>query len=126
MNLGIGQGDMGVTPLQLTRYIATVANKGTLLPPHLALSVNYPPLSPSEIQGVSVNRLGVSSDRQLTYVEIAPGLFSPKFVPAPTEQEVPSSDRESYDAGFITIVPLDGDYTARSNRFIALINPEAM
>ena len=35
MNLGIGQGDMGVTPLQLARYVAAVGNRGTLHPPHL-------------------------------------------------------------------------------------------
>lgn len=35
INLGIGQGDMTVTPLQLARHTAAVANKGTLFPPHL-------------------------------------------------------------------------------------------
>jgi len=35
MNLGIGQGDMGVTPLQLARYTTVLANGGTLYPPHL-------------------------------------------------------------------------------------------
>jgi len=35
MNLGIGQGDMGVTPLQLARYTSALANGGTLHPPHL-------------------------------------------------------------------------------------------
>jgi len=35
MNLGVGQGDMGVTPLQLARYASAMANGGTLHPPHL-------------------------------------------------------------------------------------------
>jgi len=35
VNLGIGQGNMGVTPLQLARYAAAVANSGTLVTPHL-------------------------------------------------------------------------------------------
>ena len=35
MNLGIGQGDMGVTPLQLARYTAAIANRGTLHAPFL-------------------------------------------------------------------------------------------
>ena len=35
MNLGIGQGDMGVTPLQLARYTAAIANGGTLHAPYL-------------------------------------------------------------------------------------------
>lgn len=35
INLGIGQGNMSVTPLQLARFTATVANGGTVHPPHL-------------------------------------------------------------------------------------------
>lgn len=35
INLGVGQGDMGVTPLQLARYTAAVANRGMLYTPHL-------------------------------------------------------------------------------------------
>ncbi|RMH68699.1 MAG: penicillin-binding protein 2 [Bacteroidetes bacterium] len=35
INLGIGQGDMTVTPLQLANYVATIANGGTLHAPHL-------------------------------------------------------------------------------------------
>ncbi len=42
MNLGVGQGAMGVTPLQLARYIAAVANKGTLQPPHLVERLVHP------------------------------------------------------------------------------------
>lgn len=39
MNLGIGQGDMGVTPLQLARYTAAIANNGTLHAPYLVESL---------------------------------------------------------------------------------------
>lgn len=42
MNLGIGQGNMGVTPLQLARYIAAVANRGTLHAPHLVKALVHP------------------------------------------------------------------------------------
>lgn len=35
LNLGIGQGNMAVTPLQLARYTAAIANGGTLVSPHL-------------------------------------------------------------------------------------------
>lgn len=56
INLGIGQGDMGVTPLQLARYVAAVGNKGTLVTPHLVDSLRqpetgeivYPDLPPAE------------------------------------------------------------------------------
>ncbi len=42
INLGIGQGDMGVTPLQMARYVAAVGNKGTLLTPHLVDYLKHP------------------------------------------------------------------------------------
>ena len=42
MNLGIGQGDMGVTPLQLARYASALANGGTLHPPHLVSHMIQP------------------------------------------------------------------------------------
>jgi len=42
MNLGIGQGNMGVTPLQLARYVAAVGNKGALHPPHLVAFLQHP------------------------------------------------------------------------------------
>ncbi len=35
INLGVGQGDMGVTPLQLARYAAAVASRGMSYTPHL-------------------------------------------------------------------------------------------
>ncbi|PIQ63505.1 MAG: penicillin-binding protein 2 [Bacteroidetes bacterium CG12_big_fil_rev_8_21_14_0_65_60_17] len=35
MNLGVGQGEILVTPLQLVRYVAALANGGTLLTPYL-------------------------------------------------------------------------------------------
>ena len=38
VNLGIGQGNMGTTPLQLARYTAAVANNGTLVTPHLVMA----------------------------------------------------------------------------------------
>ena len=37
VNLGIGQGNMGASPMQLARYTAAVANGGTLVTPHLVL-----------------------------------------------------------------------------------------
>lgn len=42
LSLGIGQGNMGVTPLQLARYVAAIGNKGTLYPPHLVTKLQHP------------------------------------------------------------------------------------
>ncbi len=42
LSMGIGQGDMGVTPMQLARYAAAVGNKGTLYAPHFVESLVNP------------------------------------------------------------------------------------
>ncbi|MDT7856195.1 penicillin-binding protein 2 [Rubrivirga sp. S365] len=42
VNLGIGQGNMGTSPLQLARYTAAVANGGTLVTPHFVKSITDP------------------------------------------------------------------------------------
>ncbi len=42
INLGIGQGDMLVTPMQLARYVSAIANAGTLYSPHLVQAVRHP------------------------------------------------------------------------------------
>ncbi len=42
INLGIGQGDMVVTPMQLARYAAALANGGTLYAPHLVRKLVHP------------------------------------------------------------------------------------
>ena len=42
VNLGIGQGNMGTSPLQLARYSAAVANGGTLVTPHFVMAQTDP------------------------------------------------------------------------------------
>ena len=42
VNLGIGQGDFVVTPMQHARYVAMIANKGTLYAPHLVRKIVDP------------------------------------------------------------------------------------
>ncbi len=42
VNLGIGQGNMGVSPLQLARYAAAIGNGGTLVTPHLVMAQTDP------------------------------------------------------------------------------------
>ena len=42
VQLGIGQGDVLVTPLQMTRFYALLANGGKLVEPHLVKSVEEP------------------------------------------------------------------------------------
>lgn len=38
VNYGIGQGEINVTPLQMANYVATIANKGQMIQPHILRS----------------------------------------------------------------------------------------
>jgi penicillin-binding protein 2 len=42
LNLAIGQGDLLVTPLQMARFYAAIANGGKLVTPHILLDVENP------------------------------------------------------------------------------------
>jgi len=42
-SLGIGQGEMGVTPLQMANYCATIANRGYYISPHVIKTINGKP-----------------------------------------------------------------------------------
>lgn len=56
MNLGIGQGDMGVTALQLARYIGAVATKGNLPTPHLVRNLEHPEVDSTVIPDVPAHQ----------------------------------------------------------------------
>jgi penicillin-binding protein 2 len=42
ISLAIGQGEIGTTPIQLANLVATVANRGFYIPPHMVRAVEHP------------------------------------------------------------------------------------
>jgi penicillin-binding protein 2 len=42
-SLGIGQGEMGVTPLQMANYVCAIANRGFYYPPHIVKGIDGEP-----------------------------------------------------------------------------------
>jgi len=44
ISLGIGQGEMGTTPLQMANMTAAIANRGYYITPHIVKSVGEPPV----------------------------------------------------------------------------------
>lgn len=49
VSLGVGQGELGVTPLQMARYVSAIANGGTLYRPHAVRKLFNPEANPKEI-----------------------------------------------------------------------------
>ena len=109
-----------------------------MLPGGVALNINDPPLVPEDIQGVSLNRQGRTLiiggvPRAVDFVcfacaVIPVGASSPGgiggagFDPTP---DVANSDSSAFVAGFITVVPIEADYTARAgikNGFNSVLN----
>lgn len=90
------------------------APNSPLLPPGVRLNVNHPALAPEEIEGVRVVRQGLGSRFSLAYEANEDGLYVPRFERAERRPTAERDDDDSaaFSRGFITIVPLDTNYTA--------------
>ncbi len=102
-----------------------LASELGLLPKGVALNVNYPPLPPGSIQGVSLNVQGRTLILGGVPLDIDFRCFACAFIPVgatspggiggagfdPTP-DASGSDSASFGAGFITVVPIEADYTA--------------
>jgi penicillin-binding protein 2 len=62
VNLGIGQGEVNTTPLQMAAYTATIANKGTYYQPHVVRSVIDRLTGKTEPVQVDKERLPISTE----------------------------------------------------------------
>ncbi len=112
--------------------------RGGLLPPGIALNINYPGLEPEQIQGVGIYRHG----RDLAPImELMGGSERADTMPGEDQDlgalgeamragmAVGEADRKDWDTeailqGHITIVPIDGDYTAQ--QWQTLLSPDVL
>lgn len=62
VSLGIGQGELGVSPLQMADYCAILANSGTFYQPHLVKFLKNP--NSGELTPVSYKKRDVGIDKQ--------------------------------------------------------------
>ena len=58
-NLGIGQGELGVTPLQMAVYCASLANKGTIYQPHIVSKIYNRKLKKMQMQSYGEKKVDI-------------------------------------------------------------------
>lgn len=87
---------------------------GWLLPEGIALNLNYPPVEPRKLKGVQVLKQGQSHYFSISYQRSKdnPDSFLPVMAKRTPKNDSADADTTAYNQGYITIVPLDGDYTA--------------
>jgi 5'/3'-nucleotidase SurE len=100
----------------VARLIGVLQNQSCgetrILPQGLALNVNYPPLAEADIKGVRLATQGRSPYFRLSFQAAEGGLYLPVFAGPEPLADVTLADTGLFNAGHITIVPIDGDYTA--------------
>jgi 5'-nucleotidase len=102
-----------------------LAGESELLPKGVALNINYPPLAAGDIAGVSLNSQGRTLILGGVPLAVDFVCFACAFIPVgatspggiggagfdPTP-DVANSDSTAFGEGFITVVPIEADYTA--------------
>lgn len=78
----------------------------------LALNVNYPPLAPDAIKGVRIAVQGRAPYFAMGFRAVADNRYAPDFGRTEPGPDVDGADTFLFRQGYITIVPIDGDYTA--------------
>ncbi len=78
----------------------------------LALNVNYPPLAPAAIKGVRIAAQGRAPYFAMGFKAASTDRYAPDFGRAASSEDIDDSDTFLFRQGYITIVPIDGDYTA--------------
>jgi 5'-nucleotidase len=79
---------------------------------NLALNVNYPPLAPQAIKGVRIAAQGQAPYYAMGFRAVADNHYAPDFKRAAPSQDIDDSDTFLFRQGYITIVPIDADFTA--------------
>ncbi len=83
----------------------------------LALNVNYPPLAPEAVKGVRIAAQGQAPYYSMAFKAAATDRYAPDFGRAEPSQDIANADTFLFRQGYITIVPIDGDYTAGGQPF---------
>lgn len=86
-------------------------NRVGLLPWRTGLNVNYPPRSPTDVVGVVTAVQARMPHFVIGYTPVGGGTYAPTYG-AGEPGNGPRADTKLFNEGYITVVPIDGDYTA--------------
>jgi penicillin-binding protein 2 len=120
MSLGIGQGDMGVTPMQLARYIAAIGNGGTLVTPHLVRATEDPateawedvPVEPARQIGISPRYLEIVQDALRKVISTTSSWLEIPDVPSSGKTGTAQNTRGEDDSVFVMYAPAENPQIA--------------
>jgi 5'/3'-nucleotidase SurE len=97
----------------VTRIIGVVGcDNPSLLSSKQALHINYPPLASDDIKGVRLAKQGNRGPRRIAYVGNGDGTYDARYVANEAGGDTESADTTFFYDGYVTIVPIDGEYTA--------------
>ena len=91
IQLAIGQGDLGVTPIQMARFYALIANGGMLVTPHVVEDVEQPtsdPASPTVLRTFAPPRPAASGVDPAALQVVQNGLYEGTHNPLGTSYGV--------------------------------------
>ena len=83
-----------------------------LLPRDMVLNVNHPPRKAADVEGLKLTRQGRSTLYTLVYEEQEDGSLAMAYAPNPVKETVDGADTTALAAGFVSVTPLDGSWTA--------------
>ena len=83
----------------------------SLLNTNQALHINYPPVEPAAVKGVRRAEQG-KRHRRLAYISDEDGVFSIRRTTELDSSPTEFDDAMLFEEGYITVVPIDGEYTA--------------
>ena len=107
----------------VVRLVAALQADGTflLLPAGVTLNVNYPARVSADVLGVRFTRQGRSTLYSLVYTRQGDSAVSMAFAPNKAAETVADADTTALREGYVSVTPLDGDWTTASN---SQIDPE--
>lgn len=85
------------------------------LEPGQGININYPALAPGQTKGVALARQGFAPTFSNAFMQTAPGTWISASAFLTPKKDVPRSDTILFSQGYVTMVPIDADYTAKAS-----------